>query len=137
MVDESDETEVTQVQQESSSNYIESNMEQIRGRDRENQNDQALDHNQQKSNDNSLLGQKLYKLTPEEEENLAAYLDLGMSIKDACEHFKKEIEVAEMTQKIRDNVRQQNRGSINATKRTQIRPTHNNGGRGPGGLSYN
>ena len=34
IVNESDETEVTQVQQESSSNYIESNMEQIRGPDR-------------------------------------------------------------------------------------------------------
>ena len=55
----------------------------------------------QTSSDKNEVGQKLYQLTPEEENNLSAYLGLGMSLSDAREQFKKEVEVTEMRLRIR------------------------------------
>ena len=83
------------------------------------------------------MGQKLYQLTPEEENNLSAYLGLGMSLADAREQFKKEVEVTEMRLRIRENARLQQRGSIGAAHRTTIGPTTSTRGAGRGGLSYN
>ena len=77
------------------------------------------------------------RLTQEEEENLSDYLSLGMTIAEARESFKKEIEMAELREKIRENRRNANRGDINSSTRTQIGITSPNRGRGRGGLSFN
>ena len=91
----------------------------------------------QTSSDKNEVGQKLYQLTPEEENNLSAYLGLGMSLADAREQFKKEVEVTEMRLRIRENARLQQRGSIGAAHRTTIGPTASTRGTGRGGLSFN
>ena len=56
-----------------------------------------------------------------------------MSIKEAREAFKKELEMAELKQKIRDSKRSELRGQ----SRTTIGATYNNRGGGRGGLSFN
>ena len=77
------------------------------------------------------------RLNREEEENLSDYLALGMSITEARETFRKEIEVAELREKIRENKRNANRGDINSANGTHIGQTSTNRGRGRGGLSFN
>ena len=73
------------------------------------------------------------RLSRIESENLADYLRIGMSIKEAREAFKKELEMAELKQKIRDSKRSELRGQ----SRTTIGATYNNRGGGRGGLSFN
>jgi hypothetical protein len=75
-------------------------------------------------------------LTREEADNLADYLSIGMSIGDARNAFQKEIEMAELKQRIRETKRNQLRGSIGNQNRTTIGNTQNRGG-GRGGLSFN
>ena len=75
------------------------------------------------------------QLSKEEEDKLSVYLDLGMSINEAREHHKKELEVAELRMKIREHIRLKNSGSVEAANRTNIGPTSR--GTGRGGLSYN
>ena len=74
------------------------------------------------------------KLTKEEEENLSDYLTLGMSIEEARDYLKKEIEMAEIKMRIRDNNRARNRGAIN---RTSIGPSTSTTGSRRGGLTFN
>ena len=99
--------------------------------------DRHLQNDQLTSSDKNEVGQKLYQLTQEEESNLSAYLNLGMSLADARDQFKKEVEVTEMRLRIRENARLQQRGSIDATRRTTIGPSSSTRGAGRGGLSYN
>ena len=73
-------------------------------------------------------------LSHQEEENLSDYLDLGLSITEAREQFEIEKRAAEIRLKIRDNKRNQSRGSVEATRRTAIGMTSS---RGRGGLSFN
>ena len=83
---------------------------------------------------NSNQGQKL---TREEEDNLAEYLNLGMSIEEARDTFKKEIEMAELRARIRENQRNRSRGEIGSSNRTQVGNSSSNRGIGRGGLSFN
>jgi hypothetical protein len=83
------------------------------------------------------VGQKLYQLSTEEENNLSVYLELGMSLNEAREQYKKEIEVAQMRRRIRDNTRLKERGSVEASRSTIIGPTTSARGAGRGGLSFN
>ena len=73
-------------------------------------------------------------LSRQEEDNLSDYLDLGLSITEAREQFEIEKRAAEIRLKIRDNKRNQSRGSVEATRRTAIGMTSS---RGRGGLSFN
>ena len=73
-------------------------------------------------------------LSKEEEENLSDYLKLGMSITEAREYLKKEIEMAEIKMKIRDNNRAINRGAIS---RTSVGPSSSSAGSRRGGLTFN
>ena len=73
-------------------------------------------------------------LTKEEEDNLSDYLKLGMSIEEARDYLKKEIEMAEIKMRIRDNNRARNRGAIN---RTSIGPSSSTTGSRRGGLTFN
>ena len=73
-------------------------------------------------------------LSQREEENLSDYLDLGLSITEAREQFEIEQRAAEIRLKIRDNKRNQTRGSVDATRRTATGMTSL---RGRGGLSFN
>ena len=71
--------------------------------------------------------------TREEENNLSEYLSLGMSIKEAREAFKIEIEAAELRFRIRDNQRARQSGSIQTANRTRTGPSTS----GRGGLTFN
>ena len=73
-------------------------------------------------------------LSQREEENLSDYLDLGLTITEAREQFEIEQRAAEIRLKIRDNKRNQTRGSVDATRRTATGMTSS---RGRGGLSFN
>ena len=73
-------------------------------------------------------------LTKEEEDNLSDYLKLGMSIEEARDYLKKEIEMAEIKMRIRDNNRARSRGAIN---RTSIGPSSSTTGSRRGGLTFN
>ena len=77
------------------------------------------------------------KLSRQEEENLSEYLDLGMSIDEARDTFKKEIEMAELRAKICENQRNRNRGEIGSANRTQIGHSSSSRGTGRGGLAFN
>ena len=77
------------------------------------------------------------RLTREEADNLADYLDLGLSITDAREAFKKEIELAELKRKIRDNKRATNRGAISASNRGNTSRIGQWGNQSNRGLSFN
>jgi hypothetical protein len=76
------------------------------------------------------------QLSKEESDNLCDYLSIGMSISEARNAFQKEIEMAELKQRIRETKRNQLRGSIGNQNRTTIGNTQNRGG-GRGGLSFN
>ena len=73
------------------------------------------------------------RLTREEENNLADYLSLGMSINDARNAFQVELEAAELRLKVRENQRARRAGSIQVANRA--RPGSTVSGRG--GLSFN
>jgi hypothetical protein len=77
------------------------------------------------------------KLTKDESDNLADYLGIGMSIDEAREAFQKEIQMAELRQKIRDSKRDGTRGGIGNTHRTTVGPTSSSRGSGRGGLTFN
>ena len=77
------------------------------------------------------------KLTKDESDNLADYLGIGMSIDEAREAFQKEIQMAELRQKIRDSKRDGTRGGIGNTHRTTVGPTSSSRGKGRGGLTFN
>ena len=83
------------------------------------------------------MGEKLYHLTPEEEEDLTKYLEIGMSLYDARSQHQKEVEVAKMSEKIRENVRMNIRGSVETAWRTHIGPTTSTRGADRGGRSFN
>ena len=89
------------------------------------------------SKSKKATGSKLYQLTREEEDNLSGFLGMGMSLNEARNHFQKEIEVAEMRQKMRENARMNERGSVEALQRTHFGPTSSTRGTGRGGLSFN
>jgi hypothetical protein len=76
-------------------------------------------------------------LTREEADNLADYLSIGMSIGDARNAFQREVEMAELKQKIRESKRNQLRGNIGTSKHTTIGNTYSSKRGGRGGLSYN
>ena len=108
------------------------------------QTDNQDEENQHSSNDptpNSSSNQPKNstepRITRDESENLADYLRIGMSIEEARNAFQKEIELAELRQKIRDSKREENRGAISSSSRTRIGPTTNTRGRGRGGLTFN
>ena len=64
-------------------------------------------------------------------------MKIGMSIHEVREAFKKEVEMAELRQRIRDSKREENRGAIRNTNRTAIGASIGARGRGRGGLSFN
>ena len=92
---------------------------------------------QTSSTSKNATGSKLYQLTREEEDNLSGFLEMGMSLNEARNHFQKEIEVAEMRQKMRENARMKERGSVEASQRTHCGLTSSTRGTGRGGLSFN
>ena len=88
------------------------------------------------------------RLSKQEEDDLSDYLEIGLSVDEAREMHRKEIELAEMKQRIRDNKRAANRGGIAASNirtsergaiarnaRTRVGPWGMPAGRG--GLSFN
>ena len=77
------------------------------------------------------------RLSRQEDENLEDYLKIGMSITEAREAFNKEVEMAELRQRIRDSKREENRGAIRNANRTTIGSSAGARGRGRGGLSFN
>jgi predicted metal-dependent hydrolase len=108
------------------------------------QTDNQDEENQHSSNDptpnsssNQTKNSTEPRITRDESENLADYLRIGMSIEEARNAFQKEIELAELRQKIRDSKREENRGAISSSSRTRIGPTTNTRGRGRGGLTFN
>jgi hypothetical protein len=76
-------------------------------------------------------------LSREEEDRLSEYLSLGMSISEARVNYAKEIELAELRHRIRENQRNNQRGAIRNETRTNIGPSTRYQGRGRGGLSFN
>ena len=76
-------------------------------------------------------------LTRDEANELSEYLDLGMTVGEARESYRKEIEMAELRARIRENQRNTLRGAIRNETRTYIGPTTNNRGGGRGGLAFN
>jgi hypothetical protein len=76
-------------------------------------------------------------LSREEENNLSEYIALGMSITEARESYQKEMEMAELKLRIRENQRNSLRGAIRNETRTKIGPTASYRGGGRGGLSFN
>ena len=82
-------------------------------------------------------GQSRERLTKDDENNLADYLNLGMSIREARAAFQTEVEAAELRHKVRENQRAQQRGSIKSTGRNQWGASSSTGSRGRGGLSFN
>ena len=81
-------------------------------------------------------GLKENELSKQERENLADYLNLGMSVTEARKSFRMEVEAAELRVKIRENRRSQQRGDIGSSSRTTV-GNITNSGRGRGGLSFN
>ena len=78
------------------------------------------------------------RLTREEENELADYLDLGMSLTEARSMYKKELELAEMKLRIRENKRATNRGAISTShSRNQTRTDPWGRQSTRGGLSFN
>ena len=86
---------------------------------------------------NPIEQNKHQRISKDEAEQLSDYLDLGLSISDAREVYKREIELAEMKKRIRDNKRAANRGAISSTRSqtTRIGPLGTSSYRG--GLSFN
>jgi hypothetical protein len=97
------------------------------------------DRHQESSNYGEARAQKESRmsLTRREEENLSDYLNLGMTIDDARAAFQKEIETAELKQRIRENKRASTLGSIQSNSRTYLGPSPSTRGTGRGGLSFN
>ena len=89
------------------------------------------------SNKQPNYGQSRERLTKDEENNLADYLNLGMSIREARAAFQTEVEAAELRHKVRENQRAQQRGSIKSTGRNQWGASTSTASRGRGGLSFN
>ena len=85
----------------------------------------------------NTTGARDHGLTRQEEENLADYLNLGMSITEARQCFNKEVETAELRLRIRENKRSIQRGDIGGSSRTTIGNAQANSGKGRGGLSFN
>ena len=92
--------------------------------------------------------QQRERLSKQEEEDLSNYLEIGLSVDESREMHRKEIELAEMKQRICDNKRAANRGAIAASNikpsergaiarntRTRVGPWGMPSGRG--GLSFN
>ena len=77
------------------------------------------------------------RLSREENDNLADYLRIGMSLKEAREAFEKEIEMAELKQRIRESKRDHQRGMRGDGNRTTLGNTYGAGRGGRGGLSFN
>ena len=77
------------------------------------------------------------RLSRQENENLEDYLRIGMSVTEAREAFNKEVEMAELRQRIRDSKREESRGAIRNANRTTIGSSAGARGRGRGGLSFN
>ena len=88
-------------------------------------------------NKTQTQGTNKTRLTKEEENNLADYLSIGMSIKYAREAFNTEVKAAELRLRVRENQRARQDGLIQLTNRTQWGPSTSNRGTGRGGLSFN
>ena len=73
------------------------------------------------------------RLSNQETENLAEFLRIGMSIKDKREVFAKEVELAEIKQKIREIKRHEHCGAIGNSICTTIGASFSS----HGGLSFN
>ena len=80
--------------------------------------------------------QKKAAMTAREEEELADYLDMGMSISEARDMYQKEVEVAEMRLQIRENKKKTLRGSVDVVNRART-GTGSSSTRGRGGLAFN
>ena len=80
--------------------------------------------------------QKKAAMTAREEEELADYLDMGMSISEARDMYQKEVEVAEMRLQIRENKKKTLRGSVDVVNRART-GTGSSSTRGRGGLTFN
>ena len=93
--------------------------------------------NQRSSNNHNQASTLRSELTIEEEENLADYLRLGMSITEARETFQKEVEMAEIRLKVRESKRNLQRGTITTIGSSSGANRGNGNVRGRGGLSFN
>ena len=93
--------------------------------------------NQRSSNNHNQASTLRSELTIEEEENLADYLRLGMSLTEARETFQKEVEMAEIRLKIRESKRNLQRGTITTIGSSGLASRGNGNVRGRGGLSFN
>ena len=109
--------------------------EETEGRIQPNQNQTQTRTNQRQPRSDGGTRDSEDRLSKQETDNLADYLRIGMSITEAREAFKKEVEMAELRQKIRDSKRQENRGAIRNS--TTIGGSFSARGRGRGGLSFN
>ena len=85
-------------------------------------------------NDNSHR-QRSQTQSRNETEDLSDYLKIGMTIDEARNAYQKEIEMAEIKQRIREAKRNEQRGAPTYTRKTNIGPGTSRGGRG--GLSFN
>jgi hypothetical protein len=72
-------------------------------------------------------------LSKDEEEQLADYLHLGMTLKDARAAFKVELEAAELRFKVRESQRARQAGSIQVANRHRPGPSSST----RGGLTFN
>ena len=93
--------------------------------------------NQRGSNNHNQASTLRSELTIEEEDNLADYLRLGMSITKARETFQKEVEMAEIRLKVRESKRNLQRGTITTLGSSSLANRGNGNVRGRGGLSFN
>ena len=92
--------------------------------------------NQSRKENSSLTAQR-ERLSREENYNLTDYLRIGMSVDEARAAFQREVEMAELRQKIRDSKREEGRGSKRNANTTTIGATFSTRGRGRGGLTFN
>ena len=91
----------------------------------------------QSRKENSSLTTQRERLSREEHDNLTDYLRIGMSVDEARVAFQREVEMAELRQKIRDSKREEGRGSKKNANTTTIGATFSTRGRGRGGLTFN
>ena len=91
----------------------------------------------QSRKENSSLTTHRERLSREEHDNLTDYLRIGMLVDEARVAFQREVEMAELRQKIRDSKREEGCGSKRNANTTTIGATFSTRGRGRGGLTFN
>jgi hypothetical protein len=90
-------------------------------------------NNEHQPKTSRVINSQNQRLSKEEEEQLAEYLHLGMTIKDARAAFKVELEAAELRFKVRESQRARQAGSIQVANRYRPGPSSST----RGGLTFN